>query len=405
MKTQLYSEFAHLRHLEGKQESEENLIIRNSSIGMESARTYTSVSTDAFSCSRSVNEISAKDFMEELNGLYQNVHEKKCDNDGDVEKSENKGGTDTLSDNAEGSLEYLKGKFSEISTSKAAATSKRDEDLKSAIRYMLLNWLLMMILGKNGGYDVNSGLEEENNIIGGEDPRGSVKFMKVTDTISCERYESEFEGTTFNASGKVITSDGREIDFGIDLTMSRSFEKYTKETGVYEQIGMKLCDPLVLNFDTGAADISDQKFYFDLDSDGKEDEISKLGSGSGFLALDLNEDGEINDGSELFGTKSGDGFKDLSKYDKDGNGWIDEADDVFDKLKVYCFNEDGTTSLYSLKDKGVGAIYLGNTETEFSVKNQENRLNAQVRKTGIFLYETGMASTIQHVDLAVELGA
>ena len=29
---------------------------------------------------------------------------------------------------------------------------------------------------------------------------------------------------------------------------------------------------------------------------------------------------------ELFGTKSGNGFADLAKYDSDGNGWIDEAD-------------------------------------------------------------------------------
>ena len=136
-----------------------------------------------------------------------------------------------------------------------------------------------------------------------------------------------------------------------------------------------------------------------------EKKISKLGSGSGFLALDLNEDGEINDGSELFGTKSGDGFKDLSKYDKDGNGWIDEADDVFDKLKVMCLNEDGTQSLYTLKEKNVGAIYLGNKSTEFSVTNQENNLNALVRKTGVFLYESGAVGSVQHVDLAVELGA
>ena len=57
------------------------------------------------------------------------------------------------------------------------------------------------------------------------------------------------------------------------------------------------------------------------------------------------------------------------------------------------------------QDKDIGAIYLGNKETEFSVTNQENRINAQVRKTGLFLYESGSAGTIQHVDMAVELGA
>ena len=64
-------------------------------------------------------------------------------------------------------------------------------------------------------------------------------------------------------------------------------------------------------------ELSDQTFYFDLDADGKEEEISVL-NGSGYLALDKNGDGVINDGSELFGTKNGDGFADLARYDEDG---------------------------------------------------------------------------------------
>ena len=60
----------------------------------------------------------------------------------------------------------------------------------------------------------------------------------------------------------------------------------------------------MINLNTDAANVTDQKFYFDLDADGELDEISTLASGSGFLALDKNGDGIINDGSELFGTKA-----------------------------------------------------------------------------------------------------
>ena len=55
--------------------------------------------------------------------------------------------------------------------------------------------------------------------------------------------------------------------------------------------------------DSNITSISDQKFKFDINADGKEDDISFVGKGSGFLALDKNGDGKINDGSELFGTK------------------------------------------------------------------------------------------------------
>jgi hypothetical protein len=117
---------------------------------------------------------------------------------------------------------------------------------------------------------------------------------------------------------------------------------------------------------------------------------------------DKNGDGKINDGSELFGTKSGDGFKDLAAFDEDGNGWIDEADSVFKKLKVWSKDEKGNDILIDLKKVDVGAIYLGNANTEFSMKSGlENRTDAINRKTGVYLKESGGVGTVQHVDLAV----
>ena len=121
-----------------------------------------------------------------------------------------------------------------------------------------------------------------------------------------------------------------------------------------------------------------------------------------FLSLDKNEDGIINDGSELFGTKSGDGFRDLSEYDDDKNGWIDENDAIFSKLKIWTKDKDGKDYLLDLKQADVGAIYLGNTDTQFSIKNDEHKLNAEIKKTGIYLHEkTGAVGTMNHVDLVI----
>ncbi len=108
-----------------------------------------------------------------------------------------------------------------------------------------------------------------------------------------------------------------------------------------------LCDPIVLNLDTDATTLSDQTFLFDLDADGTEDRIAALGPGSGFLALDQNGNGRLDDGNELFGTKSGNGFADLAAYDEDGNGWIDENDAVFDLLKVWYRDSSGKDVLVS----------------------------------------------------------
>lgn len=212
-------------------------------------------------------------------------------------------------------------------------------------------------------------------------------------------FTTETESTSFASTGVVQTADGRTINFNVEINMSRAFMQKFDVLETQEYIKT---DPLMINLDTDIGSVSDQKFYFDLNADGKEEEISFAGKGSGFLALDRNGDGKINDGSELFGTASGDGFRDLAAYDEDGNGWIDENDSIFSKLKVWIKDENGDDHLIDLKKADVGAIYLGNADTQFSLKDDDNKLNGEIKKTGVYLKESsGEAGTLNHVDLVV----
>lgn len=213
-----------------------------------------------------------------------------------------------------------------------------------------------------------------------------------------ETYYSMEQSASFQTQGQVVTADGRTIDFNLNVHMSSRFEAYYKES--YDlQRAVNFCDPLVINLDSSPATVSDQTFYFDLDADGVEENIHKLGSGSGYLALDKNGDGRINDGSELFGTASGDGFADLAKYDEDGNGWIDENDEIWKYLKIWVQTENGP-ELYSLGEKGVGAICLNKMPTYYTQYDKGGAAVAATRSTGMFLYEDGRAGSMQHLDLA-----
>ena len=100
----------------------------------------------------------------------------------------------------------------------------------------------------------------------------------------------EKEFTTFESVGTVLTADGRSIDFGIELSMSREYMEEFELEYVMEYSGV-FTDPLVINLDSCPVSISDQSFCFDIDCDGNEEVIAGLGSGSGFLALDINGDG------------------------------------------------------------------------------------------------------------------
>lgn len=260
------------------------------------------------------------------------------------------------------------------------------ELLFAARRNQLNRWL------RSNGFDTEN-LQEVQSV----QPHTLVTNVKVL-SYSQETYFEETESADFSAVGTVKTTDGREINFNINVGMSREFQEYYRED--MELASFTMCDPLVINLDTDAVQLQDQTFYFDIDADGEQDEISRLGAGSGYLALDKNEDGIINDGSELFGTVSGNGFADLAKYDEDGNGWIDENDGVWDKLKIWAKDENGNDVLYRLTEKGVGAVCLQNVTTDFAQKGSGGQTLGAVRNTGVFLYENGNVGTVQHVDVA-----
>lgn len=223
-------------------------------------------------------------------------------------------------------------------------------------------------------------------------------------SFNYDRQESYFEAedTHFNAAGIVRTTDGKEIKFNVDLAMSR---QYSEQSNVSLQAGSppRRKDPLVINFDGNAAQLTSQKFDFDIDSDGQQDQISFVGTGSGFLVMDKNGDGVATDGSELFGAATGNGFGELARYDQDSNGWIDENDSIFMQLRVWTKDETGADRYRSLKDTDVGAIFLGNVATGFALKDTQNQNqdNGQIRSTGVFLKESGGAGTVQQIDLTV----
>ena len=262
-----------------------------------------------------------------------------------------------------------------------------EQDVSEKMRRTSVLYLLDMLFGEHA----------KKMPIFGEGSLGSTWEMETLH-YETETYYSMEQSASFQTQGQVVTADGRTIDFNMNVHMSSRFEAYYKES--YDlQRAVNFCDPLVINLDSSPAAVSDQTFYFDLDADGVEENIHKLGSGSGYLALDKNGDGKINDGSELFGTASGDGFADLAKYDADGNGWIDEDDDIWKYLKIWVQTEDGPR-LYSLGEKGVGAICLNKMPTYYTQYGRDGAPVAATRSTGMFLYEDGRAGSMQHLDLA-----
>ena len=374
--------------------------ISSSTIGMESARSYTSVSGRVSKLTITNGRLLAGAGTGALSG-------RAADGNGGEEtagtgnrENENSGNTLTAT------YEEMNAKTQKFSSGNIRSTEAAtvSEQLKK-IRQQCINYLIELLFPERrrrswqeelpgGGWE--NGQTQSIYAPGGA---SRTAVSQKTFTFSRQYYHEESENTGFETKGTVKCADGREISFHLNVEMSRSFQEYYEENVNMFQVSM--CDPLVINLNGNIAELSDQTFLFDLDGDGQEDEINRLTAGSGFLALDKNDDGVINDGTELFGTKSGNGFADLAAYDTDRNGFIDEGDEIWNKLKIWVMDENGESHLYSLAEKGVGAICLQNTATDFAITDEDNQAKGRIRNTGFFLYENGETGSIQHVDMTL----
>ncbi|MBT8333191.1 MAG: hypothetical protein KJP19_02080 [Deltaproteobacteria bacterium] len=218
-------------------------------------------------------------------------------------------------------------------------------------------------------------------------------------SFSSHKVQYEYEFANFNSSGKVTTADGRNIDFSLNVSIQR--QTIVRQSIFAHAAAGYLIDPLVLHFESGLDTLSEQSFRFDMDGDGEQEILPGLRQGSGFLALDLDEDNKITIGKELFGPLSGSGFADLAVHDLDENNWIDENDPIFSKLKVWMNPSASQQQLVSLKDAGVGAISLSHAGSLFNLKSAENIVLGQVSASGIFLTENGEVKTLQDLKYAL----
>ena len=109
--------------------------------------------------------------------------------------------------------------------------------------------------------------------------------------------------------------------------------------------------------------------YFDLDGDGEREAIEWLKADQdALLAIDLNGNGIVDDGHELFGATGGfrDGYEKLSRFDLDGNGkvekeelahlrlWIDNGDGLCTAEEIRLLGDFDIEALYTTHQGNVG---------------------------------------------------
>lgn len=146
------------------------------------------------------------------------------------------------------------------------------------------------------------------------------------------------------------------------------------------------------------------KARFDMDGNGASDDTGWVGKGDGFLVIDANGDGKINNSSELslLGQKDGarSSMDALSSFDSNRDGKIDESDDRFADLKIWVDrNGNGVTDadeLASLGDHDIVSINLGAQAGDGKARPGQNLLLS----TATFTRGNGNTGSVGDVALA-----
>lgn len=163
-------------------------------------------------------------------------------------------------------------------------------------------------------------------------------------------------------------------------------------------------DPLVLDLDGDGIETvgTNAGILFDHNNDGIKTGTGWVKSDDGLLAIDLNNNGKIDTGNELFGVDMNhaiDGFMALRTIDSDRNGIINAADTQFNDLRVWRdLNQNSISEageLKTLTEPGIASINLTSTAavTTFTDGNRQTA-------TSTFTRTDGMTGTVANLGFA-----
>lgn len=191
----------------------------------------------------------------------------------------------------------------------------------------------------------------------------------------------------------VETSASREVQvqeffFNIEVSVSELTIKVERQ--------VQKSDPLVLDLDDDGIEVSsiENGRSFDINADGVKDQTSFVFGGDAFLALDRNNNGSIDDGSELFGDQNGaaDGFLELSKFDNNNDSRIDSSDPIFDKLllfdglRTFTLNQAGVSTINTVLNSTPGQEINGNQQLGYSSFLRQDGSSGKVSDLNLNFY-------------------
>ncbi len=162
-------------------------------------------------------------------------------------------------------------------------------------------------------------------------------------------------------------------------------------------------DPLILDLDNDGFEFSPNSNvspFFDVNADGFATQTAwTLAGGDGFLVIDLNSNGTIDDITELFGSPDESGYSALSAYDANSDNIVTQAEADAAGIQIWV-DQNGNAQtdsgeLHSLSDYNIASI-----DVAPSITVQEDGADYVLLEQGSFTYGDGSTGATADVAFA-----
>jgi len=220
-------------------------------------------------------------------------------------------------------------------------------------------------------------LEDDNEkktiLKGAENSDYALTEQTKTDLISISELAMNLSKNTETSRSDVLleTLEQASLSFSMQATETAEVEK---------------SDPLALDLNGDGLRTTgvENGVLFDINGDGIKEKSSFVSGGDAFLAYDKNGNGMIDGAKELFGDSNGyqHGFAELASYDENKDGKIDSSDAIYDQLQLFSMDKNQQQQLSSLSESGITSISTG-----YSDHNQAINQYDSIAQIGEFEYK------------------
>jgi len=226
------------------------------------------------------------------------------------------------------------------------------------------------------------------------------KTFNRQDKIEVSTISQQKQQLNFSMQGDFII-DNQAVNLNYQLTLK---SEYRTESNV-EMTAAALKDPLIIQF--GEHSIGNIIGYqsLDINNDKQTDNLPIFSGDVGYLVYDKNNDLQVQNGSELFGPTTNNGFAELAMLDSNNNGFFDQHDDSYQQVYIWQPSQQNSQTqiapqnLISLSQAGIKAISLNAIATQFNFRSNQGEIDAQLTQSSFAITNNNQAMGVHQIDV------